>query len=82
MKLPITILVFIKFPTNFHFLRPEPKDLENRLDTMIDIIRQERNLGYISLFTRSGLAIKTFNVTIALVASNFVYYQVKPPEKQ
>ena len=44
---------------------------------MIDIIRQERNLGYISLFTRSGLAIKTFNVTIALVASNFVYYQVK-----
>jgi hypothetical protein len=33
-------------------------------------------LGYISLFTSAGLAIKTLNVTVALVASNFVYYQV------
>ena len=42
---------------------------------MIEVIQREKNFGYISLFTRSGLAIKTFNVTIALVASNFVYYQ-------
>ena len=57
--------------------RPEPKDLEHRLDEMIAIMMEEKSLGYISLFTHRGLAIKTFNVTIALVASNFVYYQVQ-----
>ena len=57
--------------------RPEPKDLENRLDEMIAVMMEEKSLGYISLFTHRGLAIKTFNVTIALVASNFVYYQVQ-----
>ena len=46
---------------------------------MIEVIQREKNFGYISLFTRSGLAIKTFNVTIALVASNFVYYQASWP---
>ena len=44
---------------------------------MIEIMRRDKNFGYISLFSSSGLAIKTINVTIALVASNFVYYQVK-----
>jgi hypothetical protein len=45
---------------------------------MIVLIKKEeaKNLGYLSLFSSTGLTIKTLNVTVALVASNFIYYQV------
>lgn len=55
---------------------PEPMNLDQRLQKIVSLIAQEKNYGYISLFSRRRLAKKTLLMTVALVASNFLYYQL------
>ena len=56
--------------------RSEPDDLEKKLERIQEDLLTEKTYGYVSLFLHRGLAIKTGLLTIALVASNFTYYQL------
>ncbi len=56
--------------------KPPVKNLDARLDKIVEIMRNEKSYGYLSLFTSARLAMKTFLITVALVASNFLYYQL------
>ena len=52
-----------------------PADLNSRLQKLSDAT-QEKSLGYLSLFARPTLAIRTVLCTIGFTASAFIYYQM------
>ena len=54
----------------------EPENLNDRLQKISDEILEEKHHGYISLFTHSGLAIKTFLITVASFCANYTYNQL------
>ena len=51
-----------------------PKDLVPRLEKISQEIRNEKTYGYISLFTRWGMAKKSILLAIALTASQYTYF--------
>ena len=52
-----------------------PADLASRVQKLSDAT-QEKSLGYVSLFARPTLAIRTVLCTIGFTASAFIYYQM------
>ena len=52
-----------------------PADLTSRL-AKLSAATQEKSLGYISLFSRPVLALRTVLCTIGFTASAFIYYQM------
>jgi hypothetical protein len=56
--------------------RPPVKDLEAKLANIVRILAMEKSYGYISLFRSPRLAYKILLITVALVGSSFLYYQL------
>ena len=56
--------------------RPEPANLYKRLNDINDIILNEPKYGVISLFSRSGMAIKTMLLLICLAVNEWIYKQL------
>ena len=54
---------------------PAPPDLASRL-AKLSAATQEQSLGYISLFAKPTLALRTILCTIGFTASAFIYYQM------
>ena len=55
---------------------PVPKDMEDKLKSIIKENSSEKVYGYFSLFKSYRMAMRTICVTIAFTASAFVYYQL------
>ena len=51
-----------------------PKDLVHRLEKINKEIMSERSYGYVSLFTRWGMAKKSILLATALTASQYTYF--------
>ena len=52
-----------------------PSDLKVRIEKL-SVATKEDSLGYLSLFSKKNLAIRTILCTIGFTASAFVYYQI------
>ena len=56
--------------------KSEPYNLDQRLNTISDIIRKESKYGILSLFNRFGMATKTILLLICLTANEWIYSQM------